>query len=54
MSDQKKEERLTEFQLNMEIIKCVNNFHHSSKGQDLVEKAIKNLDELLALGMPRG
>ena len=42
------EERLTEIQVNLEIIRRDENLRHCDVGQKLVEKAIKNLDKLIA------
>lgn len=50
MSDQKKEERLTEVQINIAVIKeTVKVLSWSSRpaAEDLLEKAIKNLDKLI-------
>ena len=47
MTDKELEELLTRFQTNLAVVKANNDLQHSSKGQDLVEKAIENLDGVL-------
>ena len=47
MTDKELEVLLTRFQTNLAVVKANDDLQHSSKGQDLVEKAIKNLDGVL-------
>jgi len=47
MTDKELEELLTRFQTNLAVVKANDDLQHSSKGQDLVEKAIENLDSIL-------
>ena len=50
MIDKKKEERLTEFQMNIEIVREVTKilcWSSRPAAEDLLEKAIKNLDKLI-------
>ena len=51
MIDQKKEERLTEIQINIELVREMRNVRMYCKtpaADDLMEKAIKNLNKLIA------
>ena len=47
MTDKELEELLTRFQTNLAIVQANDDLNHSSAGQDLVEKAIENLDGIL-------
>jgi len=47
MTDKELEELLTMFQTNLAIVQANDDLNHSTAGQELVEKAIKNLDGVL-------
>ena len=47
MTDKEMEVLLTRFQTNLAIVEANDDLQHSTKGQELVEMAITNLDAIL-------
>ena len=47
MTDKEMKKLLTRFQTNLAVVQANDDLQHSSKGQDLVEKAVENLDSIL-------